>query len=62
MPLTLGKLILETARGNAKVREIDREEVQQLNQNLANEVIPLIESIRADERKALEQSKPVVLL
>jgi hypothetical protein len=60
--LTLGKLILDTARGEEKHRRIEREEVQELNQNLANEVTPRIESIRAEERRALEDSKPVVLL
>jgi hypothetical protein len=60
--LTLGKLILDTARGETKQRSVGREEVQELNQNLANEVTPRIESIRADERKAQEESKPVVLL
>jgi hypothetical protein len=60
--LTLGKLILDTARGESKQRSIAREEVQELNQNLANEVTPRIESIRAEERRALEDSKPVVLL
>ncbi len=60
--LTLGKLILDTARGDAKQRSIARDEIQELNQNLANEVTPRIESIRADERRALEESKPVVLL
>jgi len=60
--LTLGKLILDTARGDTKQRSIARDEIQELNQNLANEVTPRIESIRADERRALEESKPVVLL
>lgn len=60
--LTLGKLILDTARGETKTRYIGREEVQELTQNLANEVTPRIESIRAEERRVLEESKPVLLL
>jgi hypothetical protein len=60
--LTLGRLILNTARGSETRKSIARAEVQELNQRLAEEVTPRIESLRAEERKAQEESKQVVLL
>lgn len=59
--VTLGKLVLETAQGETKERSISREEVQELHRDISERVTPKIEEIRDNQRRALEESKPVVL-
>jgi hypothetical protein len=60
--VTLGKLVLETAQGQEKERSIPAEDVQELHRNISERVTPKIEEIREKQRRALEESKPIVLL
>jgi hypothetical protein len=60
--VTLGKLVLDTARGHEKERSISPQEVQELSRDISERVTPRIEEIRDEQRRALEELKPVVLL
>lgn len=58
----LGQLILEAARGGQERRPVPAADVQALNKEIADRVTPRIEKVRDDQRRALEDSKPLVLL
>ena len=60
--VTLGKLIVETARGGERRRQVTPTEIKQLHRDISERVQPKIEEIREEQRRALEDSKPVVLL
>jgi len=60
--VTIGKLVLETAQGQEKERSLGVEEVQELHRDISERVTPKIEEIREKQRRALEESKPIVLL
>lgn len=60
--VTLGKLVVETAQGAEKVRAISAEEIKELHRDISERVAPKIEEIRDKQRRALEESKPIVLL
>ena len=60
--VTLGKLVLETARREQKERTLAPEQVQQVHRDISERVTPKIEEIREEQRRALQDSKPVVLL
>ena len=60
--VTLGKLVLETARGQRDQQPISKQEVQDLSRNISELVVPKVDEIRSKQRRALEELKPVVLL
>ena len=60
--MSLGQLVLETARGGQERRSVSADDVRALNKEIADRVTPRIEKIRDDQRRALEDSKPLVLL
>jgi hypothetical protein len=60
--VTLGKLVVDTARGETRERVIPAAVVKDLRRDLSERVTPKIEEIREEQRRALEDSKPLVLL
>jgi hypothetical protein len=60
--VTMGRLVLETAQGPLKVRSVSPEEVRELSRDISQRIMPKIDEIRDEQRRALEDSKPVVLL
>jgi hypothetical protein len=60
--MTLAKLLLETAQGQVKERTISPDEVRAITREISERVTPEIEEIREQQRRALEDTKPVVLL
>ena len=59
--VTLGKLVVDTARGNTPERVIPREEAHELRRDISERITPKIEQIREEQRRALEESNPLVL-
>jgi hypothetical protein len=59
---TLGKLVIDTARGQEKERAISSQEVQEVSRDISEQVTPKIERIRDEQRRALEELKPVALV
>lgn len=60
--VTLAKLLLETATGQVKERTVSPEEVQAITREISERVTPQLDEIREKQRRALEETKPVVLL
>lgn len=60
--VTLGKLVVNTARGNTRERIIPANEIGELRRDISERITPKIEEIREEQRRALEESKPLVLL
>lgn len=60
--VTLGKLVVGTARGNTRERVIPAKEIRELRRDISERITPKIEEIREEQRRALEESKPLVLL
>jgi hypothetical protein len=60
--VTLGKLVVATARGETRERVIPAKEIQELRRDISERITPKIEVIREEQRRALEESKPLVLL
>ena len=59
--VTLGKLLLDTARGAQAQRDISREQMHELGQGIMQHALPEIKKIRDDQRKALEEGRASVL-
>jgi hypothetical protein len=59
---TLGKLVVDTARGDTRERIIPANEIQELRRDISERITPKIEEVREGQRRALEESKPLVLL
>lgn len=59
---SLGQLLLETARGTQKDRQLDEKEVAELRLNMANRIADTIDELRAIQRRAIEDSNNIVLL
>jgi hypothetical protein len=60
--VTLGKLVVETARGAQKERTVSVKEIQEVSRDISERVTPKIEQIRDDQRRALEELKPVAVV
>jgi hypothetical protein len=60
--MTLAKLLLDTANGQVKERTISPDEVKAITREISERVTPEIEKIRETQRRALEDTRPVVLL
>jgi hypothetical protein len=60
--VTLGKLVIDTARGDKRERVIPAKEIKELCRDISERITPKIEEIREEQRRALEESKPLVLL
>jgi hypothetical protein len=60
--VTLGKLVMDTARGDKRERVIPAKEIKELRRDISERITPKIEEIREEQRRALEESKPLVLL
>lgn len=58
---TLGRVILQAARGSDKEVRTTRDETGKLQREMAARVSPKIDSIRAEQRRAFEESKSVIL-
>jgi hypothetical protein len=60
--VTLGKLVVQTARGVQKERSVSIQEIQEVNRDISERVTPKIEQIRDNQRRALEELKPVAVV
>jgi hypothetical protein len=58
--VTFGKLMIAAAKGNQKQTATSPNEVREANRNLMEIVTPQIDDIRAEQQRALEESKPIV--
>ncbi len=59
--ITLGKLLLETARGSETKRMVPKGQMRELGQGIMQHALPEIENIRVEQRKALEEGRASVL-
>ena len=59
--VTFGKLMIAAAKGNQKQTATTPDQVREANRNLMERVTPKIDEIRAEQQRALEESKPIVL-
>lgn len=59
--VTFGKLMIAAAKGSQKQTATTPAQVREANRNLMERVTPTIDEIRAEQQRALEESKPIVL-
>lgn len=59
--MTLGKFMIETALGNEKERHLTEAEAMDALKEIAEQVAPKIDQIRAENRRAFEETKNIVL-
>jgi hypothetical protein len=61
--MTMGKLLLQAATGEIKERRtVSPEDAEAIRRNIADSVKDKIEAIRKEQRKALEDSRNVVVM
>jgi len=60
-PITLGKLLLETARGSETERTVPKEHMREIGQSIMQPALKEIDKIREEQRKALEEGRASVL-
>jgi len=59
--VTLGKLLLDTARGAQAQRTIPTEQMRELGQGIMQRAQPEIDKIREGQRKAIEEGRASIL-
>jgi hypothetical protein len=59
--MTLGKFIIETARGNNPSAELDEKSTLEAINQVAKDIVPVIQKLREENRRAIEESKSIVL-
>ena len=59
--VTLGKLLLDTARGAQAQCDIPRDQMRELGQGIMQRALPEIDKIREEQRKAVEEGRASVL-
>lgn len=59
--MTLGKFMLDTALGQQPSRQLDEKQTLEALKEVAKEVVPAIQKLREESRKAMEESKNIVL-
>lgn len=59
--MTLGKFIIETARGKEPSAELDEKATLKAISEVAKDIGPLIQKLKDDNRRAIEETKNIVL-
>jgi hypothetical protein len=59
--VTLGKMLLDTARGDDAHRSIPEGQMEELGQGIMERALPQIDNLREEQRKATEEGRASVL-